>query len=368
MNEPQHIRTTELDSRADDPPRADLLESIIDRIPVGLTVQDEAGRVILVNRAAAAGPAATTTHVMGPSVSDGSHPAQSQQPHPAALFAATAASGVVDHDGRAFLTSRQRVNAFDRTLIVTSSVDVTECRLAAGEPPREAHVDELTGLANGVVLKERVEEAIVRGGDRFALAFFDLDNFKHINDYYSHPVGDALLVNVARRISGRIATSDLLARISGDEFVLLIDPVDSDDQLRAMIGSISDALRQPFHIEAFEVFTSASIGVSVYPDHGRSYELLRRNADSAMSRARSTSKGGTAFFDGAMGRAVTPAWSSSNDCGSPFAIASSVVRSSPRLTFAPRRLSGWRRSFAGATIAARSMPLESSWGWRSSSD
>lgn len=179
--------------------------------------------------------------------------------------------------------------------------------LSESDLARRAYFDELTGIANRALLEKCANEALRRGGDgsRFALAFIDLDNFKHINDYYSQAVGDALLVTVARRISDRIAKSDLVARISGDEFVLLIDPVESDQQLRATIGCVSEALRQPFHIGAFEVFTSASIGVSIYPDHGLSYELLRRNADSAMSRAKRNSKGRPAFFDGAMGRALT---------------------------------------------------------------
>jgi diguanylate cyclase (GGDEF)-like protein len=298
MDEPEHIRVGELDSRADDPPRADLLDEIFDRIAIGLTVQDETGRLILVNRAAAADPAASAA-VRPPTTGD---PA-----HPVVRLTASASSTAVDRNGRTFLTSRQRIDAFDRTLFVSSSVDVSDLTLAEGDLERRAHVDELTGLPNRETLKKRVEEAVGRGADgsRFALAFLDLDNFKHVNDYYSQAVGDALLVKIARRISGRIGASDLLARIGGDEFVLLIDPVDGDEQLRAMIDGISEAVRQPFYVEAFEVFTSASIGVSVFPEHGRSYELLRRNADAAMYGARTTAKGGAAIFDGAMGRAVT---------------------------------------------------------------
>jgi predicted signal transduction protein with EAL and GGDEF domain len=97
----------------------------------------------------------------------------------------------------------------------------------------------------------------------------------------------------------------MLARISGDEFVLLVDPIDSPHQLQVVVEQLLDALKQPFYIEGFEVFTSASIGMSIYPEHGHSYEALRRNADSAMYRAKSGGKGSVALFDRTMGQAVT---------------------------------------------------------------
>jgi len=96
----------------------------------------------------------------------------------------------------------------------------------------------------------------------------------------------------------------MLARISGDEFVLILDPLESDEQLQAGINDLLQQLKQPFHIEGFEIFTSASIGVSVYPEHGEHYEALRRNADSAMYRVKSGAKGGAAFFDHQIGQAA----------------------------------------------------------------
>src|SRR6202022_3719151 len=99
--------------------------------------------------------------------------------------------------------------------------------------------------------------------------------------------------------------TDMLARMSGDEFVLFVDPVDGNDHIYAVIDSLLQKLKQPFHIEGFEVFTSASIGVSIYPEHGSNYEELRRNADSAMYRAKSSAKGAAAFFNQKMGQTVT---------------------------------------------------------------
>jgi diguanylate cyclase (GGDEF)-like protein len=122
----------------------------------------------------------------------------------------------------------------------------------------------------------------------------------------------------------------MLARISGDEFVLLVDPIESNEHVHTVIECLLEKLKEPFHIEGFEVFTSASIGVSKYPEHGRDYEALRRNADSAMYRAKSGAKGAAAFFDVKMGESVT-------------ATASSAAPSSRRSTFAARRWWGSRR-------------------------
>src|SRR5262249_31344776 len=144
---------------------------------------------------------------------------------------------------------------------------------------------DLTGLANRPRIEERVNE-ILRAGTRdpFALAFIDLDNFKHVNDYYNHAVGDALLVKVARCISSVMRETDMLARISGDEFLLLLHPIEGDAIPHTLLERLLAKLKQPFHIEGFEVFTSASNGVSKHPEHGRSYEELRRNGIALQDR------------------------------------------------------------------------------------
>ena len=151
----------------------------------------------------------------------------------------------------------------DQTLTLSTCLDITERKRLEGELVRRVYSDELTGLANRAMIQERVEGILQAKGssDHIALAFIDLDNFKHINDYYSHSIGDALLVEVARRISRGVRELDMLARISGDEFVLLVNPVESEAQLRRIVNGLLDELKRPFHIEAFEVFTSASIGV-----------------------------------------------------------------------------------------------------------
>ncbi|MFL6797527.1 MAG: putative bifunctional diguanylate cyclase/phosphodiesterase [Xanthobacteraceae bacterium] len=289
-----------------------MLEGIVELLPVGLTVEDEEGHFILVNRAAAArlghssGHENTDAHDAGATLALPSEPRQDvdhalAQPRDIEERAAASAGE------RTWLVSRQPVHFHQETLLLSTSIDITRRKQVESELARRAYSDDLTGLANRARIQEHVHEVLRAnsGHEQFALAFIDLDNFKHINDYYSHAVGDALLVKVAQRIATLVRESDLLARISGDEFVLLVNPVDSAEQIASIIDRLLDELKQPFHIESFEVFTSASIGVSIYPEHGCTYEELRRNADSAMYRAKSGTKGAAAFYDAQIGQSVT---------------------------------------------------------------
>ena len=107
---------------------------------------------------------------------------------------------------------------------------------------RRAYFDDLTGLPNRGLLEKAVEDLIeaVSEQTKFALAFIDIDNFKYINDYYGHAAGDGLLVKIARRIAGQIRSTDMLARVGGDEFVLLLSPIGDLDELNADIRQLSD--------------------------------------------------------------------------------------------------------------------------------
>jgi diguanylate cyclase (GGDEF)-like protein len=137
---------------------------------------------------------------------------------------------------------------------------------------------------------------------RFALAFLDIDNFKHINDYYGHAIGDALLAEVAKRLGLDLRESDMLSRISGDEFLLLLSPIQSEQEVAEYIHATLQRLKAPFFIDESEIFASTSIGVSLFPDHGQSYDTLSQNADIAMYRVKNDGKGSAAFFDAGMER------------------------------------------------------------------
>jgi c-di-GMP phosphodiesterase Gmr len=292
----------------------DLFKTIIDLLPVSLTLQDEDSRFILVNAVAAHNLATEPEVLLGASPADFLSPEEAAQRREweIALMRSGAAVATeerhAERDGeRIWLTSHKPVHVLDRYLLMSSSLDISERKQIEIELARRAYFDDLTGLPNRLVIERRVDEAVARqdGQARFAVAFIDLDNFKHINDYYSHAIGDALLRKVAERIGRHLRPTDMLARISGDEFLLLVDPLESEEHIRGLVDHLLVELKNPFHIETFEIFTSASLGVSIYPEHGESYEALRRNADNAMYRAKNSTKGAAVYFDTTMSETLT---------------------------------------------------------------
>lgn len=170
-----------------------------------------------------------------------------------------------------------------------------------------ANHDQLTGLANRSHIEEKVNDRIdaLLPGEKLALAFFDVDHFKQVNDFYGHGVGDALLKGVAERLRGEVRGSDLIGRISGDEFVMAFAPIHEQSEIVSLIERVRARLAQPFEIDGTTLQASATIGVSIHPDHGPDYETLRRNADMAMYQAKSTNKGGVGHFDEALGKVAS---------------------------------------------------------------
>jgi diguanylate cyclase (GGDEF)-like protein len=162
---------------------------------------------------------------------------------------------------------------------------------------RRAYFDELTGLPNRRLIEQSVKALIDANDVPFALAFIDVDGFKHVNDFYGHNIGDELLMQIAERVGAGLRPSDMLARLSGDEFMLLISPAGDADYLLHAVDAVAERLKQPFYIEGNEIFSSASIGVSVFPQDGASYDALRANADRAMYRGKAAGTGSVQFFD-----------------------------------------------------------------------
>jgi c-di-GMP phosphodiesterase Gmr len=275
-----------------------LLNSIFNLLPIGVSVQSEDGVVVLENVAAAKfSAAAAASPAAAKEPASGDAPITTEE----RVIPASGQSGE-----RSLLVAHRPVRILDRSLLLSTTFDFTDRKQTEIELSKRAYFDDLTGLPNGLLLQERVRQSLVGadGRRRFALAFLDIDNFKHINDYYTHAIGDTLLLKVAQRITGRLRPTDMLGRISGDEFLLILDPLDSDDDLENLINDLLKELREPFLIEGYEILTSASIGVSLYPDHGVSYEALRRAADTAMYRVKDGAKGAAALFDPDMGRAM----------------------------------------------------------------
>lgn len=169
-----------------------------------------------------------------------------------------------------------------------------------------ANHDQLTGLPNRAYVGEIVDQMIGRKqwGEQLALAFIDLDEFKRVNDVHGHAVGDRLLQEIARRVKAEIRRNDVFGRISGDEFVIVLDPVGGQSDVAQIVERILNSIRQPLSVEGTEIRPSASIGIAFYPEHGQDYETLRRRADLAMYQAKTSAKGSLSFFTRDLGQEV----------------------------------------------------------------
>ncbi|MBD8804546.1 putative bifunctional diguanylate cyclase/phosphodiesterase [Pseudomonas syringae] len=162
--------------------------------------------------------------------------------------------------------------------------------------------DNLTGLPNRILLTDRIEQAMKNINERggcFALMFMDLDGFKPVNDAFGHHIGDLLLREVASRLRGNLHRQDTLARIGGDEFVLLIELEGPEDAMSVAARQVN-LITQPFEIGDRLLQISMSIGISLYPGNGRTQHELLVNADAAMYHTKSAGKNGYSFFDVSM--------------------------------------------------------------------
>lgn len=161
-----------------------------------------------------------------------------------------------------------------------------------------AFSDQLTGLPNRRLFNDRLEQAIVqaiRNEKSFEVLFLDLDDFKMINDTMGHAQGDGLLKKVAERLTKVLGKSDVIARVGGDEFLILINNELNKESIEKVCQNIINAIKEPFEFPTSEIFITTCIGVSIYPQDGENAETLVKNADIAMYVAKENGKGKLAF-------------------------------------------------------------------------
>ncbi len=159
--------------------------------------------------------------------------------------------------------------------------------------------DSLTDLPNRTLFRDRIKQAIAmaeREGGHLAVAMMDLDRFKDVNDSLGHHAGDALLVEIGRRLRGILRTSDTVARLGGDEFGVLISKPRSAQDVAVVIEKVRAALEQPVIVDGLSLPAEASIGIAMFPEHGRDVDTLLRHADVAMYSAKED-KSGYLFYD-----------------------------------------------------------------------
>ncbi len=191
--------------------------------------------------------------------------------------------------------------------IIEASRDITD-QLALLEQIKEkdlsyAHLaqhDALTGLPNRLLFADRLSQAIHgahRRRTRLAVLFVDLDRFKHINDSFDHTYGDAILQTVARRLRSLFREDDTVARMGGDEFAVILTDIRQDGDAALVARKVLQLFDEPFELHGHALFLAASVGLSLYPEHGTSVDALVRNADAAMHRAKEEGRNTYQYYE-----------------------------------------------------------------------
>ncbi|MCG8044865.1 MAG: EAL domain-containing protein [Candidatus Thiodiazotropha endolucinida] len=177
--------------------------------------------------------------------------------------------------------------------------DISALKKSEQQLEHLAHYDPLTGLPNRILLFSRIDHALQRArrnGNEVALLFLDLDNFKVVNDSLGHPAGDKLLRLLAERFTKRLRGGDTIARIGGDEFVVLIEDVVTESVIADIAQSVLDEIKEPVHIEGHDFSVGGSVGISIYPQNGETATDLIKNADAAMYLAKESGRNSFKFY------------------------------------------------------------------------
>jgi len=185
---------------------------------------------------------------------------------------------------------------------VVSFADMTQENHARKEAWALARTDELTGLANRRRIMERVGELMDGQGSRFTVFFIDLDRFKEVNDQLGHEAGDYVLMEVAYRLQGVVRAGDLVGRLGGDEFLVLISNELTIERRREVAQRLVEEVSAPVVYRGTALPISASVGVTRYPEDGISFEELSAQADVAMYEVKQAGRNGYRLFDASMAR------------------------------------------------------------------
>ena len=196
-------------------------------------------------------------------------------------------------------SSTRQLRAFARRFAVALGSEQRRATLL-----KQAYYDDLTGLPNRQLFKDRLEREIAharRTHTQVALIYIDLGRFKNINDSMGHSAGDALLLGVSKQLVSQLRESDTLARLGGDEFVV-IAPAPEEQPAHVLAERLQAALREPIGVQDANCFVQASIGLAIYPQDGTDVEGLLRSADIAMYRTKMAGRGGITYFEESMNR------------------------------------------------------------------
>lgn len=241
-----------------------------------------------------------------------------------------------------------------------------EQRQMAKQLAHQAHHDALTGLPNRVLLSDRLNLALAqaqRYEKRVAVIYIDLDRFKHVNDFLGHHVGDMLLKEIADRLRSCTRKSDTLARMGGDEFMLVLVGVTDDEDISQTGQRLLDVLKEPVIVENHELHVGASIGISIYPDDGLDASTLQRHADIAMYCAKNDGGNRFQFFTAEMNAVVIERLELENDLRKALERNEFELHYQPQYDMVNNRLVGveslirWNHPELGCIPPARFIPI-----------
>lgn len=229
-----------------------------------------------------------------------------------------------------------------------------------------AHHDTLTGLPNRLLLRDRFEQAVAqadRDHSGVAVIFLDLDNFKQVNDSLGHNYGDQLLVNVVERLHHCLRDADTISRQGGDEFVVLLPNLHDLAAISGIAQHIVEMFSDPFEIDSYTINTSFSIGVSLYPDDGKDFDTLLRNADTAMYQAKDSGRDTYRFFSEKMNADAQEQLKLQGQLRNAVKNQEFILHYQPQIDIASGRLVGaealvrWQHPELGLVAPAKFIPL-----------
>jgi diguanylate cyclase (GGDEF)-like protein/PAS domain S-box-containing protein len=292
-----------------------MLKEAVDCLPIGITISDVNNRIVYTNPAEAMMHGCSMEELINGDIRriDGLNLDK------ALMSDAIDSTGVWRREGINMRSSGEEFpvqlssivvkNAEESCLgMVTVCEDITSRKMAEEKIRHLAYYDSLTGLPNRAAFLERLQHALSlaqREGRQFGLLFIDLDNFKDVNDTQGHDFGDKLIREVAARLAACMRESDSLARLGGDEFVIVLTAISDQESAALAAKRLLSIFESPFQLECRQIYTSASIGIALYPDDGPDADTLFKCADTAMYHAKTAGKANFRFFSAEMNRRLT---------------------------------------------------------------